>query len=154
MNEYKGLYEMPQSFINKLWPNLNSTNYELKSNSTDNYNCVAWANHINYEPVDLSLDNNGEPLVYPDLSCLTYIEYFENQGFELCESSEWEEGFEKIALYERDDETFEHVARQVSTNIWTSKLGEWEDIEHTTLESLQSSHFYGIPAWYMRRRNK
>lgn len=154
MSDYKGLYEMPKSFRNKLWPNLNSSNYELKSDPTDEYNCVAWANHINHQSVDLSLDDDGEPLSYPDLSCLTYIEYFQSQGFEICESAEWEEGFEKIALYERDDETFEHVARQMSNSIWTSKLGEWEDIEHSTLESLQSNHFYGIPAWYMRRRIK
>ena len=142
---------MPQSFIRSLWPSLNSSNYEITSEPTTNYNCVAWAQGINYRTVDLSLDENEEPLLYPDLTCLTYIEYYEKEGFELCDSPEWEENYEKIAIYERHGETFEHVSRQLKEGVWTSKLGDWEDVEHT-LEALQSEDYYGFPTWFMKKR--
>lgn len=142
---------MPKSFINKLWPNLSPSNYELKSNPTPDYNCVAWANGVNTEPIDLSLDEDGEPLIYPDLSSLPYIEYFQKEGFVLCEDADFEEGFEKIALYENHKGSFEHVARQLGKDLWTSKLGEWEDIQHTSLEALAYRNYYGTPKWYMKR---
>jgi len=154
MADYKGLFEMPEAFLRKLWPNLNPTNYELKSDYTSEYNCVAWALGINTDPIDLSLDEEGEPLLYPDLTCLVYIEHFEKEGFVLCDSPDWEENYEKIVLYERGGETFEHVARQLEQNLWTSKLGEWEDIEHTTLEALKYDGYYGVPTWYMKRLKK
>jgi hypothetical protein len=149
--EYKGLFQMPSSYIYHWWPYLTTSNYELKSQPTADYNCVSWAQRIDYKEIDLSLDAEGEPLVYPDLSCLTYIEHFEKEGFILCESPEFEEGFEKIALYERAGKTFEHVARQLGPDLWTSKLGYWEDIEHTTLEVLESQNKYGVPTWFMKK---
>ena len=150
MKDYKGLFEMPRWYLNKLWPNLSDTNFELTSEVTSRYNCVAWAVGNDKEVIDLSLDEDEEPILYPDLTCLTYIEYFEKEGFELCETPDWEADYEKIALFEKDGKTFEHVARQIQENLWTSKLGEWEDIEHISLEALKSQG-YGVPAWYMRR---
>ena len=56
MANYLGLFQMPQSFIKSNWPNLNPSNYELKSEPSDKYNCVAWVLGQVNDPIDLSLD--------------------------------------------------------------------------------------------------
>jgi hypothetical protein len=48
-----------------------------------------------------------------------------------------EAGFEKIAIYVDGDGVPTHAARQLSDGAWTSKLGEWEDIRHLTLEAME-----------------
>jgi len=45
-----------------------------------------------------------------------------------------------------------HAARQLGPSNWTSKLGELEDVEHATLQSLES--FYGKVALVLRRPRK
>ncbi|MES2649609.1 MAG: hypothetical protein V4717_22210 [Bacteroidota bacterium] len=149
---YKSLKDFPQRIINRQWPNLNSSNHELTSPPTSTYNCVAWANGMDHIVVDLSLDEDGEPLIYPDLSCWLYIEYYQKAGFELCDSHIYEQGYEKIALYENSQQTFEHVALQRNEGVWLSKVGELEDIQHTTLEALQCVSYYGLPKWFMKRK--
>jgi hypothetical protein len=66
-----------------------------------------------------------------------WIRVFEAHGFALCRADETqlEPGFEKIAIYvaERTAEPT-HVARQLPTGAWTSKLGPMEDIEHPSLD--------------------
>ena len=48
-----------------------------------------------------------------------------------------------------------HTARQLPTSrTWTSKLGEWEDIEHMTLASLEGKDpAYGMPVKFLKRRS-
>jgi hypothetical protein len=53
-------------------------------------------------------------------------------------------------IYADKDNCFTHVARQLYTGAWTSKIGEWEDIEHLTLEAV-SGGLYGEPAIIMRK---
>jgi hypothetical protein len=60
-------------------------------------------------------------------------------------------GFEKVAIYQHDDGGFTHVARQLYTGVWISKLGPYEDIEHKTPDALNSED-YGVPAVYLQRR--
>jgi hypothetical protein len=49
--------------------------------------------------------------------------------------------------------TTENEFDQLRTHprLWTSKLGDWEDIEHDTWQSLEGG-FYGHVAVFMRRR--
>lgn len=65
---------------------------------------------------------------------------YETLGYDLCYDERLEEGVEKIALYGIDnpDGTIEptHAARQLSSGEWTSKLGPFEDISHTSLDDL------------------
>ena len=42
-----------------------------------------------------------------------------------------------------------HAARQLGADKWTSNLGELEDVEHASLESLES--FYGKVALILGR---
>ena len=45
---------------------------------------------------------------------------------------------------------FTHVALQLPTGRWTSKLGGLEDIEHDTLKALEGID-YGEPVRFMKR---
>ena len=74
---------------------------------------------------------------------------FSEHEFQVCEEGPLEHGCQRIALYAKDGE-FTHVAVQLPSGRWSSKLGELEDIEHDTLEVLSGAS-YGIPIMFMRR---
>ena len=70
----------------------------------------------------------------------------------MCDNSEPEPGFEKIAVYGKVGK-FSHVARLLESGNWTSKLGTLEDIEHDDLDSLTEDldNSYGQPLVFLRR---
>ena len=79
-----------------------------------------------------------------------FILAFAKLGYEPCENSELENGFEKVAIYvSTKDEihapkgTPTHMARQLKNGNWTSKLGKDVDISHKTLQSIEGKT-YGI----------
>lgn len=94
------------------------------------YNCIAWAANEThrlwwpdpnvYWPPGISLDGSLE----------SFIQAFKSKGYEPCDSSDYEVGFQKIALYVGDNDRPTHAARQVPSGFWTSKLGQNLDIEH------------------------
>ena len=66
-----------------------------------------------------------------------------------------EPGFEKVALYADRNEEVTHAARQTADGSWTSKLGEWEDIAHKSLEALCGDEpAYGTVAQILKRPRK
>jgi len=76
-------------------------------------------------------------------------------GFEPCENGEYEEGFEKIALYINQLGNVTHAARQISPTAWTSKLGPMIDIKHDLLSSLEDAGLtdddYGKVGQFLKR---
>ena len=80
----------------------------------------------------------------------SFIRAYALQGYSVCASADYEEGFEKIAIYADSQGKPTHAARQLSTGHWTSKLGGLEDIEHFTLEGLNGAE-YGAVALVMKR---
>ncbi len=72
------------------------------------------------------------------------------QKCELAESAELEIGFEKIAIYVGQNGLPTHAARQQKDGSWTSKLGHWYDIEHSTPEGVQGL-IYGTVETIMKR---
>ena len=60
-----------------------------------------------------------------------------------------------MALYGDAGGAPTHVARQLPSGAWTSKLGDWEDIEHQTLASLEerpgAAPAYGKVARILKR---
>ena len=70
-------------------------------------------------------------------------------GYEQCDDSDPEDGYQKVALYEVQGE-FQHVAAQMTNGRWRSKMGKGPVIEHYNPESL-SGGTYGNPTTYMRR---
>jgi hypothetical protein len=85
-----------------------------------------------------------------------FVEAYRTIGYESCDDGSLEDGVEKIALFvESDGVTPSHAARQLPSGAWTSKLGEWEDIEHLTLAALEdrkSGMGYGTVVKFLKRQ--
>ena len=131
----------------RLFPKLAKSGYKITSNETDAYNCIAWG--FSDDSVWCDPWRYWPDSVKREWSINRLIEVFETRGFEVCEDGDPEDGFEKVAIYAVDEEP-KHAARQLPNNKWTSKLGEWIDIEHE-LEGLEGNE-YGRITTYLRRR--
>ena len=133
-------------------PLLAAEGYQVTSEATDEYNCIAyavgetdrWWSHVPdadyYWPEHASRTPSIQSLV----------EAFAGLGYELCEDASDEPGFNKIALYADRQGRWTHAAVQLPGGRWSSKLGPDEDISHQTPESLDSD-FYGGVHCLMRR---
>ncbi|MFC4231251.1 hypothetical protein ACFOW1_05075 [Parasediminibacterium paludis] len=139
--------EMTPLQISKFWPNI-PEQHHLTSRPTKYYNCVSWALHKTNRWIDFYYTEDGN--IDIDQSGEKYAKYFEAEGFVRCEDSSLVEGVEKIAIYEDARNDFTHVARQLENGNWTSKLGEYEDIEHYSLDAL-SGNYYGKPKIFLAR---
>lgn len=80
---------------------------------------------------------NGFPLAE---TIENFVDTFSSQNFQVCEHSDLEPGYEKIALYAKDGRP-KHMARMLPNGRWTSKLGDSYDIEHKALEGLEGSDY-------------
>lgn len=136
------------------FPNLRRDLYEVKSDPTPlpgsvsvpAYNCIAFAagdeekwwwpdsTRVYFWPSNVPREETVEG----------FVEMFESLGYEQCGGAEiFEIIFERVAIYRtnlgnpwtpRGFPT--HAARQSWKRVWLSKLGEWQDIEHATLDCL------------------
>jgi hypothetical protein len=137
------------------FPRLHEFDYEVTSPESKQYNCIAYAAD------DTSQKWACPPIPQPGyywpagaqrgngLSALRSA--FETIGYEVCEGPGYEEGFDKVVLYADADGEWQHAAKQIGCNQWSSKLGDWEDIRHATLESIGGSD-YGEAVCYMKRK--
>jgi hypothetical protein len=78
------------------------------------------------------------------------VSVFECLGYEICAGEHVEDGYDKVALYVDQQGFWTHAAKQESDGIWSSKLGEYEDIRHSTPHAV-SGPAYGQVMHYMRR---
>ena len=146
---------MPGSWPESEFPYLNSTTCTITSGASRKYNCLAWAageNHQRWEP-DLGEDWYWPPGVPRELTFPAFVLAYSTLGFNVCFSSALEEGMEKIAIFgiERSGvKVPTHAALQLETGSWTSKLGDFEDIEHPAVDAV-SGPIYGRPIVYMQR---
>lgn len=122
-----------QNKLESGFPNLKNTQYCVKSNKDNRYNCFAWALGYNNRslPEDISYENAFDLDVY--------ILLFKKHNFQPCSSDNLEEGFEKVAIYAKDNIPT-HAARQLPSGLWSSKLGKDIDIEHM-LNGLEDSEY-------------
>jgi hypothetical protein len=137
----------PQDF-----PGLKDQDYTITSPKTLSYNCLAWAAKEStrwWEPVELAGYYWPEG-ASRDIALPAFVQVYVSIGYTECNGPDVEEGFEKLALYADSDHSPTHVARQLPNGRWTSKLGEYEDIEHLNLDCLNGA-LYGEPAIYLRR---
>ena len=109
------------------FPSLRASDYSVTSPATTRYNCFAWA---------LGIDDRW---IEPDEDDPRRI--FSEAGFAEVSDAEADPATDKIALY-ADELGVTHAARQLPNGRWTSKLGNWEDIEHADPDSLTGS-LYG-----------
>lgn len=133
------------------WPNLSTTEYRITSSHTPNYNCLAWAIQEDdrwWSP--LPEDDYYWPEGVPrEVSIIAFVKAYETLGFSVCETGELEENIEKLAIDVTSDSKPQHIARQLSSGLWASKLGRLEDIEHE-LNGLNGK-LYGTVQKFMAR---
>lgn len=130
------------------FPRLASSPFEITSDCTRRYNCIAWAAH----------DQNHfwwPGAFWPKgakkkVTRNAFITAFGTKGFKRSKLQAYEEGYDLIVLYEDADGRPTHAARLLPDGRWSSKLGSSHDIAHT-LEGLEGQR-YGKPAIYLRRK--
>jgi hypothetical protein len=135
---------------------LRESHYKITSPRDPRYNCIAFAagDLTNFWD-DLGLAGSGVRGYYwppgaPSTDTLIgWVHVFQLHGYIETVDRSLEIEYEKIAIYVGSDGP-EHVARQKSSGIWTSKMGKGVDIEHT-LESLEGD-FYGKVEKIMKRK--
>lgn len=129
------------------FPNLDRSGYHVTSEETAEYNCIAHAAG--------KADNwwwpDDAPAYWPEglekVETLdAFVKAYASVGFAECHNndSSVEPGFEKVAIYTDSEGLPAHAARQLSDGAWTSKLGEWEDIRHATLEAMEDAGDLGL----------
>lgn len=132
------------------FPLLDRNNHRITSPQTPVYNCIGWAVDGDSkwwwpDPTDQYYWPEG---VKREEDTDAFVHAFSIMGFEICEGGEMEEGFEKIVLYLKDNRPT-HAAKQLNKQLWSSKLGNEYDIEHT-IDALNGDA-YGLPTIFFRR---
>jgi len=125
------------------FPKLLADGYTITSQDTPEYNCFAWAM---YDTSDWWSPLQSYGYYWPgdrlprNTKLETFIALYGYEGqFVPCDDGELEQGYEKIALFVHTNGNVTHAARQKSSGVWTSKLGQKEDIEHLILTSLEDA---------------
>ena len=136
-------------FVGDTFPNLLATDGCITSANDYFNNCFAWAAGDKENRWQI-----GPPHVWFTASTAetleNYIENYGYVGFEETDTPEFEEGFEKVAIYVDEDGEPLHAARLMENGNWTSKLGELEDMEHQTLGCLECDD-YGTAKAFLKR---
>jgi hypothetical protein len=137
--------------LRSIFPNLAVGEYEVTSNRTKRYNCIAWAAGDSGEwweptpgykwPVNVPRDDSVESAKL----------LFESLGYEVCDDAKLEIGYSKVAIYADSYGSYTHAAKQLENGKWSSKLGKLQDIQHDELESICSKD-YGIVSVIMKRK--
>src|SRR5271157_4508246 len=93
--------DMPGSWPQQLFPNLNADSCIEKSQTTRQYNCFAWAvgeTHRRWEPDPLGI-YFWPPEAPRELTVPAFVRAYESRGFRICIGGILEEGLEKIAIF-------------------------------------------------------
>jgi hypothetical protein len=132
---------------------MDSGGFEETSPQDRKYNCIAW--------VAGDKTRKWWPWAHPPMghwpdgvdredTVEAFVGAFATLRYEACADGALELGFEKLAIYVGSDGRVKHMARQTSTGAWSSKLGDFEDVEHETLEMLESK-VYGAAKAFVKR---
>jgi len=125
-------------------------NYKVTSDADPTYNCIAWA-YGEHDKWFWPVKRCFWPANVPrEETTEAFVELFASIGYQRCEDTSLEKGYEKVAIYALNGEPT-HAARQKNNGKWTSKLGNSFDIEHDTLECLNGP-IYGNVVVIMRRK--
>jgi hypothetical protein len=140
--------------VEKQFPKLGTNEYALTSPDTIDYNCLAWAAETDEawwwpDPMGQEYWPDGVPRE-ETLSAFTAA--FRTIGDEICDDTSLESGFQKIAIYVDSQNAPRHVARQLPNGEWTSKIGQYEDIQHRRFAVLTGdAPAYGQVVQVMKR---
>ena len=127
----------------------------VTSLETPDYNCIAWAAEEDdrfWWPDPLN-QAYWPVVVLREVTLAAFVAAYRTLGYEPCQDGRVEQGFQKIAIYANNGVPT-HAARQLPSGAWTSKLGQWVDIEHDTPERVAAfprCSGYGRPVQFMKR---
>lgn len=136
--------------IDGWFPRLAAGGYHPKSERTTDYNCIAWAAGEDHRRWDPAPGYYWPPGIERDDRVETLIKVFESLGYVRCpqidaSATAVEPGTAKVAIYaDIEADAWTHAARQLPNGRWTSKLGDFEDIEHDTLEGLEGGVYMNL----------
>lgn len=127
------------------FPNLTGSNYQVTSKHTPIYNCIAYAANDQanwWWPEGLGCH---WPISHQAETVECFVAAYATLGYAPTESSDLSDSsIERVAIYVDRNGVPTHAARQLQNGKWTSKLGEWEDIEHDTLEAVEDLNDLGL----------
>lgn len=151
------------------FPDIDISNHKKTSEYDPSYNCIAYAadddkhwwwplRKIYHGKEKEWVDQHRElgKIVYwpevteEDVTLESFIEAFGTRGYTTCADGNLEQDFEKIVIYLNEKKEPTHAAKQLEDGKWSSKIGENEDICHTTPDVL-NGELYGKPFQYMKR---
>ena len=148
---------MPGSWPPSELPNLIDNNCQITSPTTPRYNCIAWAAGDNsrwWEP-----DPFGQyywpPNIPRTFTTDAFLQAYGMLGFRLCFDGILKQGVEKLAIYGKGPAGAEvptHAALQLPDGTWTSKLGNCEDVTHTTADNLNGPCYGHVLCFLARAR--
>jgi hypothetical protein len=143
-----------RALIECWFPNLEHEIYCAESERDEDYNCIAWAAGECDTPWWPTPDPNDAfwPITWRAVHKDCFIAAFKAHGkYEVCATDfGLEPGYEKVALYLDSQDEPQHMARQLSTGIWTSKMGKSWDVLHQTPKGVEGDR-YGHVVIVMRR---
>lgn len=130
------------------------SDFKITSPYNPDYNCISWAlGKSNIWTWPNTPDERDELMTWDnnlghneDID--TFIEFFETQGYRRCNMEEQTE--DTVALYAKGKDC-KHAARRLANGLWTSKLGPWHDIQHSTPQFLEGD-MYGTVYCYMKKK--
>jgi hypothetical protein len=140
--------------LDELFPGLRNSGYKRTSPRDIRYNCIAWSVG-DTEALWWPDEDSHWPMESVRLETLAvFVDLYLQLGFQTCDDSELEPRYEKVAIYASSDGVPTHAAKLLENGLWSSKLGELEDIEHR-LEDLVGEVYgddicfrpRGLPTW-------
>jgi hypothetical protein len=148
------LKDLPPELLKEWFPQLIEGSYLVTSPASEDYNCIAWSLGDSTRKWDPSpIEGRYWPANLGrryDVHSFTEL-YGAVGGFAPCENGDLEAGVEKIALYVGLDNEVKHAALQLPSGMWTSKLGDFEDIQHA-LEVLEGGGYGFVKQFFKRGR--
>lgn len=145
---------MCQDDLERKWPGLKRGEYDVTSPETIRYNCIAWAAGDDrrwWQPIEVPYSYWPEDAPN-ELTCEAFEAAFATLGYERSESAGHEPELEKVAIFVDDGGDPTHMARQLPTGEWTSKLGDLHDVRHR-LEALEGSRYGRVHIILQRPRH-
>ena len=141
--------------LERFFINLRKDKYRITSPPSRKYNCIAWAAgeaHRPWWPVPPSAQTDAywPEEVEREETVQCFVRAFVTRGYEVCDDGRFEQEYEKVAIYADSTGTPTHMARQLPSGMWTSKLGKLDDIEHRALNALESPD-YGTAVQFLKR---
>lgn len=157
---------MLPAHLDKRFPKLKADGGTKTSEVDQNYNCLSWsarrARKYRFEPKPIEKWDRWPKDLPKDYSLESFILLFERRGYKRCINGDtkYEFFYKKVAIYAAfgiyGDQQWEftHVADQLHSGAWTSKLGPDEDIQHNTPHSLEGDDGdeYGTIHQILKRR--